>query len=415
MKKIVISKEFKISCIIWLITFCIQTTDLKIGYIKISEFILLLLTPLFLFKKVNKFLIYFFIFFTIELVLALLITYGHEFDHLGRSVIKAPYIISLGRYAELVSCITLGCIGYSLFQKYPKESQNSIKRLVNINIYITAAIVFVYFMVLLRIIPMDKSIVVYAEYRLKGFYVEGGPYGLMLMFIFMLTSFLEKSKSRLFKQFFLFIVIVLFAKSKAGFLCLLVWIFLQNFSYLKVKLKAFLYPILIVGLIGFYFAFTAISYMYVEKLDKIRKEVRLRPNDPNLIMGRLSGFYIAPNMIKENPVFGIGLGNYPLLRNNKEYRGFFPLPDKTILDADASGFGGIIDIVIDMGIVGLLVFMYLNYLIVKRLFGKNKGVVLQLGFLILFLFGVQLYFSYPWAFLGVILAYQNNYIDEISN
>lgn len=415
MKKMVNSKEFKISCIIWLITFCIQTTDLKIGYIKISEFILLLLTPLFLFKKVNKFFVYFFIFFTIELIVALLITYGHEFDHLGRTVIKAPYIISLGRYVELVSCITLGCISYSLFQKYPEESQNSIKRLVNINIYITAAIVFVYFMVLLRIIPMDKSIVVYAEYRLKGFYVEGGPYGLMLMFIFMLTSFLEKSKSRFFKHFFLFIVIVLFAKSKAGFLCLLVWVFLQNFGYLKVKLKAFLYPILIVGLIGFYFAFTAISYMYVEKLDKIRKEVRLRPNDSNLIMGRLSGFYIAPNMIKENPVFGIGLGNYPLLRNNKEYRGFFPLPDKAILDADASGFGGIIDIIIDMGIAGLLVFMYLNYLMVKRFMDKNKGVVLQLGFLILFLFGVQLYFSYPWAFLGVILAYQNNYIDEISN
>jgi len=415
MKKIVISNEFKISCIIWLITFCIQTTDLKIGYIKISEFILLLLTPLLFFKKVNKFFVYFFIFFTIELVLALLITYGHEFDHLGKSIIKSPYIISLGRYVELISCITLGCISYSLFQKYPKESQNSIKRLVNINIYITAGIVFVYFMVLLRIIPMDKSIVVYADYRLKGFYVEGGPYGLMLMFILMLTSFLEKSKSRLFKQIFLFIVIVLFAKSKAGFLCLIVWVFLQNFSYLKVKLKAFLYPILIIGLIGFYFAFTTISYMYVEKLDKIRKEVRLRPNDPNLIMGRLSGFYIAPNMIKENPVFGIGLGNYPLLRNNKEYRGFFPLPDKTILDADASGFGGIIDVVIDMGIVGLLVFMYLNYLMVKRLFDKNKGVVLQLGFIILFLFGVQLYFSYPWAFLGIILAYQNNYIDEISN
>jgi hypothetical protein len=414
MNKIVISKEFKISCIIWLITFCIQTTDLKIGYIKISEFILLLLMPLFLFKKVNRFFVYFFIFFTIELIVALLITYGHEFEHLGRSIIKAPYIISLGRYAELVSCITLGCITYSLFQKYPNESQNSIKRLVNINIYITAVIVFVYFMVLLRIIPIEESIVVYAEYRLKGFYVEGGPYGLMLMFIFMLTSFLKKSKSRLFKQIFLIAVIV-FAKSKAGFLCFLVWVFIQNYSYLKVRLKAFLYPILVMALIGFYFAFTTISYMYFEKMDKIKTEIKLRPNDTNLIMGRLAGFYIAPNMIKENPVFGIGLGNYPLLRNNKEYRGFFPLPEKQYLDADASGFGGIIDIVIDMGLVGLCVFLVLNYLMVKRLFDKNKGVVLQLGFLILFLFGVQLYFSYPWALLGVILAYQNNYIDEISN
>lgn len=415
MRKIVISNEIKITCLIWLITFCIQTTDLKIGFVKISEFILLLIAPLLLFKKVNKYFIYFFLFFTIEMLLALVITFNQEFEHLGRSVIKAPYIISFGRFIELIACITLGCITYRLFQQNVYQSQNIITRLVNINIYITIGVVLIYFMVVLGVIPIDKSIMVYSDYRLKGLYVEGGPYGLFLTFIFMLTSFLEKTKTRLFKQLFLIIVIVFFAKSKAGFLCLLVWIFLQNMGYLKNKLKLFLYPALVLALIGFYFTFVKISYMYVDKMDKIRKEVHLRPNDPNLIMGRFSGFYIVPNMIKENPVLGIGLGNYPLIRNNKIYRGFFPLPDKEIRDADASGFGGIVDIIIDMGIVGLLIFMYLNSLLIKRLIVKNNGVVLLLGFLILFLFGVQLYFSYPWAFFGIILAYRNNYIDEISN
>lgn len=415
MKKIVISDELKITSLIWLITFCIQTTDLKIGYVKISEFILLLITPLLFFKKVNKYFIYFFLFFTFELLLALVITYNQEFEHLGKSIIKAPYIISVGRYIELIACLTLGFISYRLFQNNPNQSENIISRLINVNIFITIGVVLLYFMVVVGIIPMDKSIVAYGDYRLKGLYVEGGPYGLMLTFIFMLTSFLEKTKTRLFKQLFLIIVIVFFAKSKAGFLCLLVWIFLQNMGYLKDKLKLFLYPALVLALIGFYFTFVKISYMYVDKMDKIRKEVHLRPNDPNLIMGRFSGFYIVPNMIKENPVLGIGLGNYPLIRNNKIYRGFFPLPDKEIRDADASGFGGIVDIIIDMGIVGLLIFMYLNSLLLKRLLVKKKGVVLLLGFLILFLFGVQLYFTYPWVFFGLILAYRNNYINEVSN
>jgi len=415
MRKIVISNEFKITCLIWLITFCIQTTDLKIGFVKISEFFLLLITPLLFFKKVNKYFIYFFLFFTFEMLLALVITYNQEFEHLGRSIIKAPYIISFGRYIELIACLTLGCISYRLFQQNPNQSQKIITRLVNINIYITGGVVILYFMVVLGVIPIDKSIVVYSDYRLKGLYVEGGPYGLMLMFLFMLSSFLEKSETRFFKQLFLVVVIVFFAKSKAGFLCFLVWIFIQNMAYLKSKLKSFLYPALVLALIGFYFTFVKISYMYVDKMDKIRKEVHLRSNDTNLIMGRFSGFYIVPNMIKENPVLGIGLGNYPLVRNNKIYRGFFPLPDKEVRDADASGFGGIVDIIIDMGIVGFLIFMYLNSLLLKELLVKNKGVVLLLGFLTLFLFGVQLYFSYPWAFFGIILAYRNNYIDEISN
>lgn len=415
MNKIIISNEFKITCLIWLITFCVQTTDIKIGYVKISELILLLITPFLFFKKVNKFFIYLFLFFTFELILALVITYNQEFEHLGKSIIKAPYIISFGRYLELIACITLGYITYRLFQKNDYKSKDIIIRLVNINIYITIGVVLIYFMVVVGIIPMDKSIVVYGDYRLKGLYVEGGPYGLMLTFIFMLTSFLENSKSRLFKQLFLIIVIIFFAKSKAGFLCLLVWIFMQNMIYFKNKLKSFLYPVLILALIGLYFTFIKISYMYVDKLDTIKKEVHLRPNDPNLIMGRFAGFFIVPNIIIDNPILGIGLGNYPLIRNNKIYRVFFPLPDKEIRDADASGFGGLVDIIIDMGIIGFLIFMYINSLLLKKLLVKKKGIVLLLGFLILFLFGVQLYFTYPWVFFGLILAYKNNYINEISN
>lgn len=401
--------------IVCLITFCVQTADIKIGFVKISELILLLSAP-FLFKRnINKFLFYFLLFFTLETVLGLIITSTHHFDILGASSFKAPYRITIARYFELVSCIILCLITFRLFQRHKEKAKLIIDYLVQWNIIITIFFAGIYILVLTGMLPLNKSIIVYEDYRLRGFYNEGGPYGLMLSFIFMLTFFQSKSRTRTLKQLFLFIIIVFCARSKAGALVIVVWIGLLNFQYLKIKFKVLAAPLLVVFLIGFYYLFINISSMYITELNRVKQSVIERPNDPYLILGRVSGTYIVPNMVKENPVFGIGLGNYPLLRNNAEYRAFFPKPPKELMTIDAHGFGGLIDILVEMGIFGLLLFAIIVYNLYNELRNRNKGYLFLTGFLLLFSFGVQLYFLYPWAFLGIILAYQNNYIDEISN
>jgi hypothetical protein len=217
------------------------------------------------------------------------------------------------------------------------------------------------------------------------------------------------------KQLFLFIVIAFFAKSKAGILFTLIWVGLLNLNYLKTKLRAFMYPILALFIIAFYFIFINLNSMYIREFNIVRNSVHERPTDPNLILGRISGKYIVPKMIEENPVFGIGLGNYPLIRNNAEYRGFFPRPPKKILDIDAHGYGAIVDIIVDMGISGFLWFMSIIFLLYVELRTINKGKLPLIGFLLLLGFGVQLSFLYPWIFMGIILAYKNRYIDEVSN
>ena len=151
--------------------------------------------------------------------------------------------------------------------------------------------------------------------------------------------------------------------------------------------------------------------MYFKETNIIRTSIKERPSDPYLILGRVSGLYIVPVIVKQYPVLGIGIGNYPLLRNNKEIRKFFPLPPKEMIDIDSHGLGGIVDVLVDMGLVGLLIFLSIIYLLYKDISRKKeRGKILIFTFLCLFMFGVQLCFLYPWIFLGIILAYKNNYI-----
>jgi O-antigen ligase len=409
-------KKKELSYFLWvfLIVFCIQTTDIKIGFVKISEIILLLIAPFLLLKPINKYLAYFLIFFTVNLVIGLVITTTLDFQVLGRSKIKAPYIISIARYLELITCIVVSLITLKVFKDYPEKK--TITTIVNINVYLTIVYVFFFSLVFFRIISQDNSIVVYEALRLRGLYYEGGPFGLMLSLIFILTFFEEQPKRLLLKRFFLILVIMFLAKSKAGIMLSFVWILMYYYESIKDKIKQYRFYIIALFAVIFYFVFVNVGKMYIDETNKIRKSVKERPTDQYLILGRVSGFYIVPTMVQQRPLLGIGIGNYPLLRNNKEIRRFFPIPPREIIDIDSHGLGGIVDILVDMGLIGLILFLIIIYMLYYEISRKKKrGKILILSFLCLYMFGVQLVFLYPWIFIGIILAYKNNYINEFSN
>lgn len=397
------------------ITFCIQTTEFKIGFVKVSEIALLLATPFLFRKALDKHFYYFMFFFLAEMIVSFFITSTHVFDTPSRSLLKSPYIITVGRTLEIVASLALAIITYKVVKYNQGKWKDIVNYLVNWNFCIALAFVFVYVLVVIKIVPIDSSVVVYAENRLRGFYVEGGPFGLMLGFIYILTTFQKKTLRRTVIRIVLVFIIYFLAKSKAGTMMIVLWIAIQNFNYIREKVRPLIYPIAIVSAVAFYFIFTKVSVQYIYEIEKIRNTVHVRPGDVNLVMGRISGVFIAPAMISQHPVLGIGIGNYPLIRNNIEYRGFFPLPPKEVRDMDAHGLGGIMDIWVDMGLVGLIIFGLINYSIYLGLGTINKGRILLISFLGLFLFGVQIYFLYPWVLLGIILAYKNGYIDEISS
>ena len=123
-----------------------------------------------------------------------------------------------------------------------------------------------------------------------------------------------------------------------------------------------------------------------------------RENDPNITMGRISGAFIGYNIIVDNPFFGVGLGNYSLVRNNPDYLGFFPPVELW----DLTGLG-MYTIQVENGLLGMLAFIFCFRYFYTRLessIAKSASLIP----VICVLFGTQFYFIYIWVILGFAIG-----------
>jgi hypothetical protein len=84
-----------------------------------------------------------------------------------------------------------------------------------------------------------------------------------------------------------------------------------------------------------------------------------------------------------------------LVRNDPQYRGFFPAVD----DWDLPGLGGWITILTECGILGFVLFLAVFIAAYRGSEKHEKNLVLLSA--LPFAFGVQMYFSYPWIILGL--------------
>jgi hypothetical protein len=151
------------------------------------------------------------------------------------------------------------------------------------------------------------------------------------------------------------------------------------------------------------FTFIKLAETYIDSNKNMETYMKMRPNDTSLTMGRIAGSHIVPNMVVDNSIFGIGLGNYPIIRNISEYRTFVPYTPKG--KTDAHGIGGIIQILVDGGLFILFFFFFIIYVIIKKAYVHNNNLeIYVLAFVSFFLTGVQIYFLYPWVLLGIFIA-----------
>ncbi|MFD2588023.1 O-antigen ligase family protein [Croceitalea marina] len=392
--------------LIILVILSIHFTEFKIGVVKLSEIILLFLPPFLYSRKINKWCLYFYFLFSLWLGVSLFFNIYREFPPLkGLSILKKPYLITIGRFFELIACINLVALIIFYFKNKSHEKLiQFVERIVFISFILIIINSLIYVLVINGII--SNSDLVYItfsnDYRLKGGFVEGGPYGLMLSFVFVL-SFWYKSRLNIIIRLFIIFNIIFFAKSKAGMLLLVIWGVIYYYKTVYRKIKSLSFIVLLIGGVIAIFAFAKLANVYIEHIQNMEKYVSERPNDTSLIMGRIAGSHIAPKMVLENPIFGIGLGNYPLQRNLKKYRSFIPEspPGKT----DAHGLGGIFQLMVDGGIFILFSFiLILIYLIKKTMVLRNGMEIFLFVFPCFFLTGVQIYFLYPWFLLGIIIS-----------
>ena len=417
---------------LWIIaicTFCLQMPDLKVASIKLSELLMLLLLPFYikeLFK--SKTLLYFLAFYILFMLKTFAVNIFTQFyinDDLP--LLKHPYFISASRLIEMLACLIF-CVFVINSLKLVKDPLLFIKKLLFVQIFCMGLLyIFVYLLYAAHLLHTTtyENLIVYDTsegemvYRLRGFYVEGGPFGLFCAFLFTICIAFYKKLQLNIWYLIICLVLVLLAASKAGYMMLV----LTFFVFVGIKIRHIFNSIIakvslfIVVIIASIYMSTIILDSYIAGMDDVEQRTALfSPGelDPNLMLGRISASVIVPNMLKTQWVQGIGWGNYPLLRNDPRYRTF--MPEVPVSMWDSTGFGGMLDMMIEAGMLLFLIYLLL-YFRIARLINKHFE---QSGYMILacigpLLLGVAIYFSYTWFLLGIVLYFANTIIAGEDN
>lgn len=371
-----------------IIVLILHCNDVKISVVKVSELFLLIygLKCLPRFHKVSR---VFLSLFTLFLIITIIHNLFLSFDEtVVTNILQRPYICSLGRYIELFCCVSF----IELIISYAKWCglKVAIQNVMKANFYFCSLIIILFVIDFFNIYSGFDVIV---DGRLSGFSNEGGPFGLFISMMIVLSIIYHR-------PFFELVILgscLLLSISKAGIflllLCLLYYLFEKCRKSRKWKIVVLSISIPIVVALAYVgvILFSQYSKSWIDP-DYAYVYASQNPDDYNFNAGRVSGLYIGYEMIIKNPIIGIGLGNYPILRNLKEYRGFFP----QIPIYDATGLGGIFDLLIQQGFIGLLLFIFVLYKEKKR----NSDSLLLLLFICVFLCGVQLTFVYPWILIA---------------
>ncbi|EMV6920276.1 O-antigen ligase family protein [Klebsiella oxytoca] len=389
-----------VKLLIFIIALSCQLTDITIGPVKFWELLAIIFFPFFI-RRVEKKMLWFLLAFTILLLLSIFKGMISSIHYEYFSTLKGKYSISLVRYVELILCLIVALIPFNLIKNKRLDFDYIVKKFLTYNVFLTIIILLLYAID----IVLKTSLVSYGStFRLRGFYVEGGPYGLYIATLIFLE--LTFYKRKIITTFFL--IALLLTQSKAGFVAFFVFLFFilfQNNRFLSGFLNPknifrFFMTILIVVLIGVGATYK-IANNYYQDIQNIDEEIKGRENDSSLVMGRIAATDIGPRILQDNSFLGVGLGAYSLVRNNVNYRGSFPV----VTGWDLTGLGGFFNLLVENGVIGLLIFIFA----IKKYFKLDKiGIYFLLLFCVPFIFGAQLYMIYPWLYLGLYYAFKKS-------
>jgi hypothetical protein len=257
------------------------------------------------------------------------------------------------------------------------------------------------------------TLVVYGyDDRVRGFFNEGGPYGIFLIsvgLIAVLRARLFPSRIRtLFKLELAMLTVALYLSgSKAGFLTVVI---LCAIAAVAAGSRAQRFAIL--GIFGLSLAlllmifggkFAGYAYAYVN----LDEALAYRPDDPSLIMGRVAAAAIVPRMIAAHPVAGIGVGNYSLMRNDPDYlQGLPPVDEWDLPGVGLLGSAAEFGVPLTLAFVAVLLYPFFR----ARRARAPAVVAVAAGFQpVAFALGVNLNFFYPWLVAGIAMAVASEY------
>jgi hypothetical protein len=245
--------------------------------------------------------------------------------------------------------------------------------------------------------------------RGQGMFPEGGPWGLYLVTVAMVTRILWKRKTISHKQMIFVAGTLMYAfylsRSKSAALATLLIFITQVFfgHNLKQKLTSIVAIGAVCAAAMWIFDVPMLFRMYVELQQKAEVIVWLNRADPNTAYGRVAASVIVPRMIAKHPITGIGVGNYSVMRNDPDYLGIM-WPNR---DYDLPGLG-LLAVAAELGIpclIGLYGMMLYPAFRVRFAHGNAALLTLALCQPYVHLMGAQITIFYPWMASAFVLSF----------
>ena len=245
-------------------------------------------------------------------------------------------------------------------------------------------------------------------FRWRGFYNEGGPYGLYLMSVFLVgfALFALRWERRRFLQAALVMLSIAFlgSQSKAAYVAL-VAVFVVNILLLQSGTRRLITLGVLAGsllVISHVADLQGALRLYRRGVNTYERLSRRHARDINYVQGRVAGAFIVPRMIAQHPILGVGWGNYGLVRNAPEYRGSSAWA--AIADEPSLGlFGQAAELGLPLSAL-LLLCLFLPYIYLRRLHAPSFVLNLALLQPTVHLFGAQLNVTYPWVVTALALG-----------
>lgn len=390
--------------------FCV-TSQLKFAEVQyleiiyVVELILLVawyiphLTPLRLYRPLYKIGLGWTIFSLLALVLAAFgLKQNFYLEH--ASALKQPFVVSVARVAELFLDVF-----FMLYLANRYRQDGAVCRFAAWTYYLVGAAGSLYSLIS---IPLHLG-GAYNGIRMRGFNNEGGSYGTYVMTLIFLTMAMRSEgwisrRTAIFSQV-LFGINLLGSQSKAALFEVFVFILLAPALRLRGTRLIWSTVGAVVVVTSLWFALDVNSRLlqYTRAINEYRRVSALRPNDANYVVGRVAGLFLAPTMIRAHPYIGIGLGNYPIVRDDPRYRRATPVIEPSL---DSPSLGPV-DYIVDLGFPLFFYFTWVELapavVLVRR--GEKFGIIcLMLMQPVANWFGAHLNLTYPWVGASIALG-----------
>jgi hypothetical protein len=345
----------------------------------------------------------------IFLILAFLlgvVALGQTFYPFDDTLLKRPLLVTIARMAELFLDVF-----YMLYLASLYREDEKLGRLGARTYYWMGVAGGVYAVVCFPLnLFFGAQLGTYSDsHRLRGFNNEPGPYGTYLIGVCLLTMAMQRrgwlSRNEFRFGMGLFCVCLLGSQSKAAIFALTLLGFI-NFLFLS----SGWWRLTFVGLVGLgllvivsLFNFKGAINGYTEGAAKYQNLSMIRSEDGNFVMGRVAGLVLSPRMIAAHPLLGIGWGNYPLVRDDPQYRRGTAF---SLGATDAPGLGPI-DYIVELGFP---LFLYLTWAELKPLYllWKHRADIWILNMAAMQIlanwFGAHLNLTYQWVVVGLALG-----------